>query len=424
MTNPNPFEDYLFHPEQAQSDAPVSAPVAKIDARFPCQQCGGDLAYAIGTDDLCCTYCGRHHEIDIPDVQIEEIELPKGLERLEESRKLGSTEIVLKCPNCAAQFDMEEHVHAGDCPFCGTSVVTSTGEIHEFSPQAVLPFAITRDQAFEAYKKWIAGRWFAPSKLKGHARESKSLKGVYIPYWTYDSDTVTSYAGQRGDVYYVRQNVTVFENGRAVRRSRMVPKIRWTPVQGRTDRHFDDLLIGATRTLPRKITDWLEPWDLQNLVPYTEEYLSGFQSEVYQVALDEGFTHAQRVMQQVIRRDVNHAIGGDQQRISRLHTNHSDTTFKHVLLPLWTAAFTFKDKTYRFVVNGRNGKTRGERPYSVIKIACAGIAAAVVAGTMIVTFQSANMNGYVVDRPIFYPDRGGRQYRDPFRELQRRMPRY
>lgn len=426
----NPFEDTLtqkqapdlFDGAPADAAAPVTAPEAKTESRFPCSHCGGHLAYDIGTNDLRCTYCGREQEIDIPDVEIAEISLPKGLERLEETRKLGKTEELLQCPSCAAQFDLDTSVHSGDCPFCGTSVVTSTGEIHEFSPQALLPFAISREEAFSAYSKWIKGRWFAPSKLKDHARENESLKGVYIPYWTYDSDTVTSYSGQRGDVYYVRKMVTVMENGRYVRRSRMVPKVRWTRVQGRTQRHFDDLLIGATKTLPRKITDWLEPWDLENLVPYTEEYLSGFQSEVYQVALDEGFTHAQRNMQQVIRRDVTQSIGGDQQRIHRSNTKHSKTTFKHLLLPLWTAAFTFKGKTYRFVVNGRNGKIRGERPYSIIKIGLAGIAAAAVIGTVLVTFQSGTMNGYVVDRPIFNDSRYNRRLNDPFRDL--RLPRY
>ncbi len=400
---------------EAEVQAPADAPKARTESRFPCSNCGGNLAYEIGTDDLKCTYCGRHHEIEIPDTEIRELNLPKGLNQLEQTRKLGKTEKLLKCPNCAARFDLDESLHSGDCPFCGTSVVTSTGEIQEFSPQALLPFAIDRDEAFAAYSKWIKSRWFAPSKLKNHARESESLKGVYIPYWTYDSDTVTAYTGQRGDVYYVRKMVTVMENGRYVRRSRMVPKIRWTSVSGKTARHFDDVLIGATKTLPRKITDWLEPWDLENLVPYTEEYLSGFQSEVYQVALDEGFTHAERVMQQVIRRDVTQAIGGDQQRIHRLNTNHSDTSFKHLLLPLWTAAFSFKGKTYRFVVNGRNGKTRGERPYSIVKITLAGIAAAAVVGTAIVTFQSGAVSGYVVDRPIFY-DQYNRQRNDPFRD--------
>lgn len=383
--------------------APHQAPNANDETRFPCSNCGSVLIYAVGTDEMECHHCGVRNAIDIPDVAIEEISLPKGLEKLERTRELGTTESILKCPNCAAEFNLDTNLHASDCPFCGTTVVTSTGEIHEFSPQALLPFSITSDQAHEAYKKWINGRWFAPSKLKKHAREEYGLNGIYIPYWTYDSDTLTAYSGQRGDVYYVRQNVTVMENGRYVRRSRMVPKVRWTPVHGSTDRHFDDVLIGATRTLPRKITDWLEPWDLENLVPYKEDYLSGFQSEVYQVALDEGFGHAKHLMKQIIRNDVRRSIGGDQQRIQRLHTKHSDTTFKHVLLPLWTAAFSFRGKTYRFVVNGRNGKTRGERPYSVIKIALAGAAAAAVIITGVVTMDSAQVSGYIVDRPIFYP---------------------
>ena len=128
----NPFEDYLTY--QQVPGAPVEAPTVKAETRFPCKHCGGKLAYEIGTDDLRCTYCGRHHEIDIPDVEIEEISLPKGLERLEETRKLGKTETVLKCPNCAAQFDLEDSVHSGDCPFCGTSVVTSTGCLLYTSP--------------------------------------------------------------------------------------------------------------------------------------------------------------------------------------------------------------------------------------------------------------------------------------------------
>ena len=126
-------------------------------------------------------------------------------------------------------------------------------------------------------------------RLSRYARDDNDLNGVYVPYWTYDSDTVTAYSGQRGDVYYVKERYVTYQNGRRVTRTRSVPKVRWTPVSGRTRRHFDDVLVGATRTLPRKITDWLQPWDLQNLVPFTEEYLSGFSSEVYQVNLDRGF---------------------------------------------------------------------------------------------------------------------------------------
>ncbi|MDB4223556.1 PAS domain S-box protein, partial [Granulosicoccus sp.] len=108
-----------------------------------------------------------------------------------------------------------------------------------------------------------------------------------------------------------------------VTRTRKVPKTRWYSANGRTSRHFDDVLVGATKTLPRQITDWLAPWDLENLIPYTEDYLAGFSSEVYQVDLDEGFNIAQESMDKIIRGDVRRAIGGDKQRITSLKTHHS-----------------------------------------------------------------------------------------------------
>jgi hypothetical protein len=84
------------------------------------------------------------------------------------------------------------------------------------------------------------------------------------------------------------------------------------------------------------------------------------------------------LMDQHIRQAVRRDIGGDQQQIHSLNTHYSDTTFKHVLLPVWSAAFRYQNKTYRFVINGRNGRTQGERPYSKIKIAL--LVIAVLAG--------------------------------------------
>jgi DNA-directed RNA polymerase subunit RPC12/RpoP len=361
------FDDSLFSVGEAKT-------AALTETRFPCQQCGAMLHYAIGTNSLECRYCGHFNRIVDKRVQIDELDYHEALLKLQTSKKIRPETNIIQCPNCAAQFAMDAHIHAGECPFCSTNVVTSTSHAKPIKPKALLPFKITADQAKASYERWLSKLWFAPNELKKFSRSDTSLNGVYIPYWTYDSDTVTAYSGERGDVYYVTQMVTVVVDGRRVRRRRQVPKIRWTPVSGRTNRHFDDVLVGATRTLPRKITDWLEPWDLENLLPYTEEYLSGFSSEVYQVELDQGFNHAQTNMDRIIKGDVKRSIGGDQQRIRRLQTTHSETTFKHVLLPLWSAAFDFRGKTYRFVVNGRTGKVRGERPYSVVKIALAVVA--------------------------------------------------
>ena len=69
-----------------------------------------------------------------------------------------------------------------------------------------------------------------------------------------------------------------------------------------------------------------------------------------------------------------------EQRVHSINTTVSDVTFKHVLLPVWLAAYKYRGKTYRFVVNGQSGKVQGERPWSAWKIAFAVVLGLIVAG--------------------------------------------
>lgn len=328
------------------------------------------MLFVPGSSELACRHCGHRTTIDRRDDTIVEYDFKEALHTLAQAAPAGRRAST-QCENCAAEFDFDEHVHAGECPFCGTQIVGGTGVNRLIRPESLLPFKIDEAAALRAYQSWIKKLWFAPGQMKAHARRDHRLTGVYVPYWTYDSSTQTRYRGQRGDNYTVPQSYTTVENGRTVRRTRMVTKIRWRPVSGQVRRFFDDVLIGASMSLPRKITDRLAPWDLENLTGYDEKFLSGFRSEIYQVDLDEGFRQAVSIMDRVIRNDVSRDIGGDHQRITQLDTRHDDTTFKHILLPVWSAGFRFRKKTYRFVVNGRSGKVQGERPYSVVKIAFA-----------------------------------------------------
>ena len=83
-------------------------------------------------------------------------------------------------------------------------------------------------------------------------------------------------------------------------------------------------------------------------------------------------------MREVIAGDIRADIGGDQQIIERMEVAHDATTFKHVLLPVWVAAFQFVGQPYRFVVNGRTGEVHGERPWSFWKIAGAAVLGALL----------------------------------------------
>jgi DNA-directed RNA polymerase subunit RPC12/RpoP len=340
---------------------------------FPCEQCGADLLYSPDKQQLVCDYCGFHNIISVSTEEIKEYDFNSALDELErlkhdrENASASTTISIIQCPSCAAEFSLEEEFSAG-CPFCGTSVVTSTEHARFIQPKSLLPFQITEQQARTAFDQWVRGLWFAPSKLKKSSKHNEKLTGVYLPYWTYDSQTENRYRGQRGTIYYERQVYYAVVDGRRERRVRSVPKVRWRAVSGHVSLHFDDILIGASKTLPRKIIDHLEPWDLDSLVPYSESYLSGFHSELYQITVDKGFMQAKNIMNYHINNAVRNNIGGDKQRISNLNTQHSNITFKHLLLPVWSAAFKYRNKTYRYVINGRNGKIHGERPYSIVKI--------------------------------------------------------
>ena len=121
-------------------------------------------------------------------------------------------------------------------------------------------------------------------------------------------------------------------------------------------------------------------WDLTALEPYQPQYLAGFRSEAYTVELQDAFVEARAIMDRQILRDVKFDIGGDRQRVHDVQTQVSDVTFKHILVPLWLAAYKYRGQSYRFVVNGQTGEVAGERPYSAWKIAFAVMVGMIIAG--------------------------------------------
>jgi len=351
------------------------APLA--EHRFPCDACGADLRFEPGADRLHCDHCGATQALEgaAPHLTpIRELDLRSALTAKLPEAEMEETR-VSTCPNCAAQVEFDAQVHAAECPFCATPVVTDTGPHRHIKPRAVLPFAFPEEVARDAMKDWLGALWFAPSGLQTYARKGRKMQGIYVPYWTYDAQTRSQYKGERGTVYY--ETRTVMRDGK--RQQVRVQKVRWRPTSGRVARFFDDVLVLASKSLPKRYTDALEPWDLSELQPYSPEYLAGFRAEGYVVELTDGFDEARALMDRVILRDVKFDIGGDRQRVHGVQTQVSDMTFKHILLPVWLAAYKYRGKTYRFVVNGRTGRVQGERPYSAMKITLAVIAVAIIA---------------------------------------------
>jgi DNA-directed RNA polymerase subunit RPC12/RpoP len=352
-----------------ETTEPQAAPAA-AEKQFPCNRCGAQLDFAPGTSSLKCPYCGSENLITRSEERIEELDFGVYLARAAAEHETHEA-LRIKCEKCGAETTVPGTVAAGICPFCSANLVLTGKSSSLIKPRSLLPFSVTQKQAFENFRNWIRKLWFAPGDLKRYAQYEGRLAGVYVPFWTYDCEATTSYSGERGDYYWVTESYTAYENRKPVQRARKVRHTRWRAAAGTVQNSFDDILVLASKSLPRKYADRLEPWDLQSLVPYADEYLSGFRAESYQVDLAEGFKSAQEAMDPVIRQNIRRDIGGDEQRIHSLNSRYGKITFKHILLPVWMSAYRLRDKVYRILINARTGEVQGEQPYSVWKIAAA-----------------------------------------------------
>ncbi len=359
-----------------------------VTGTFACTNCGADLTYKPGSTHLNCTYCGTDNHIPEIKEVIKEFDFHQYIEDHQEDIHTHSIHVV-NCGSCGATTSLEPNVTGASCAYCASPLVAD--QVHKESiiePKSLLPFKLNKEEALAAFKKWVDQLWFAPNKLKKATLNFDHFKGVYIPYWTFDANTFSKYVGQRGDYYYVTESYTTTENGKTVSKTRQVRRTRWSYASGDVDHFFDDVLTVATKSLSQQHIYQLEPWDLENLIPFDKKYLSGFITEKYQVDLEDGFSIAKGKMGQKIEDMVRLQIGGDTQRILSVESDYRQIKFKHLLLPVYVSAYRFNNKLFRFLVNGRTGEVQGERPWSWIKISLAVLTGITIAGILYFISQS------------------------------------
>ena len=345
----------------------IDKPHHRINQQMSCTNCGAILRYSPNASAIACPYCGSENKIEQKSEQ-EITDATKELSYLDflKHNKDKGVKIevkTVKCTGCGAVSTLKPNLTSDVCGFCGTSLVLENGGISSVvKPKAMLPFKIEQKKGLELFQQWIADLWFAPNDLVKAARTNEKLKGMYLPYWTYDANTYSEFSGERGV-----NRTEYYTDSEGNQQSRI--RTDWFPVSGDLTKDFDDVLVIATNSLPQDYTQALEPWDLKDLAPYDDRYISGFQTEMYQVEIEQGFERAKKRMEDQIEDDIKRKIGGDQQRIHRLNVDYDNITFKHILLPIWICSYLYNGKVYRFLINGRTGEVQGERPYSWIKIA-------------------------------------------------------
>lgn len=322
------------------------------------------MVYDPGKQMLLCPSCGSTRDIPRANDMVVERSFADAATLADRPTGFAVPSKVFHCNGCGANTSVDPETVAFNCPFCGSKNVNA--EAHEarvIRPSGILPFKVTKASALEKFKVWIGKGWFAPSNLKRLAQLDK-IRSVYIPFWTYDADTFSQWQAEAGYHYYTTETYTEGDQTK----TRQVRHTRWEWVSGYHDKSFDDVLVQASSGLEQRFAEQIYPFQLEELVNYDGQYILGHESEVYQKDVKDAFEVADGIMDSAIRAEVTKRIPGDTHRNLQIDTRKSAITFKHVLLPLWIAAYMYNNKVYRFLVNGQTGKIAGKKPTAAWKV--------------------------------------------------------
>jgi hypothetical protein len=362
------------------------AEIAALE-KHACPACGAQAEWNPSKQKLVCPFCGTEapYAVDKDTGKVQELDLVSALRSIpDEDRGWRTDRRSVQCQSCKAVMVYDPARVGQNCEFCGSPALVDYQEIKSpIRPQSLLPFKVTASQIRESMRAWYSGRWFAPGALKSKALVDQ-IKGMYIPYWTFDAQAECPWRAEAGYYYYVQESYT---DNQGKRQTRQVRKVRWEPASGHVSHFFDDQPVPGSRGIDAGLLRGIEPFPTKELVPYDTAFLSGFVVEHYQVVLLDAANQGRERMSEELRALCSAQVPGDTQRNLEIFPTYSGETFKHILVPLWLLTYTYGRRVFQVVANGYTGAIAGRYPKSPWKIAAAVLVAIIAIITVVVLTQ-------------------------------------
>ena len=318
-----------------------------------CSNCGGTMRYDVASFGLVCDFCGHTKPLRRPEEQYvsEERDFESALR--ENTASWGTARRLITCKQCGAAMLYDSDQMSGMCPYCGSTIVLTAGEMdNSIAPSGIIPFTTTREQVAQNYYKWNKFALWSPERFR-KGKVLGNLVGVYVPFWTFDADTVSTYTGDYGD------NVTVGDS----------TTTKWHTGRGVIDKFVNDMCIcGSRRFCSNKMLNSVVMFRPDEILPYTPEALAGFAAEKYTINIDEAWEMAKNSIRGNLECASCQNEHADYYRNVKLSTQYSNIKFRYILFPVWLAACPYNGKIYYVVASGHDNRGNCGRPVSVLKI--------------------------------------------------------
>lgn len=325
---------------------------------YKCPCCGGAIEFNSATQSMACPYCGT--EFDIATLQSfdQELQQEMGGDNMHwattggtgwyqgEQESLRS----LCCNSCGGEVVVDATTAATECPFCGNPVMIPSQLSGALRPNLLIPFQVDKEAAKAALRNHYKGKRLLPKVFKDE-NHIDEIKGIYVPFWLYDTDTQAS-------VRYKATTTRSWSDSSYIYTETCYYMVRRGGYVG-----FEKVPVDGSTKMQDELMESIEPFDCTKAVPFHTAYLSGFLADKYDV---DSATSIQRANER-IKRSTEDAFRTTVQGYTTVIPEASSVSFhngnaNYALYPVWLLNTTWNGQKYTFAVNGQTGKIAGDLP--------------------------------------------------------------
>ena len=342
---------------------------------YQCPACTGPLHFAGGSGKLECEYCGASYDVaEIEALYAEKEEKAAAARQAaEETRQSapsgdggawdtsgfsedwgteGDGMRAYSCPSCGAELICDENTAATSCPYCGNPTVVPGQFSGQLRPDFIIPFRLSKEDAVKALKDHYKGKIFLPKSFtqENHVQE---IQGIYVPFWMFDGEA-------EGDACYEATRSHTYRSG-----DYEVTKTEHYDVYRAGMVNFEKIPVDASSKMPDDHMDSIEPYDYQELKPFSTAYLPGFLADKFDVTVEQCLQRAdQRCQGTLVSALRNTVTGYDTCTLINNSVNLKRGKVHYALMPVWMLNTKWKGKDFLFAMNGQTGKLVGDLPVS------------------------------------------------------------
>lgn len=258
---------------------------------YKCPACGGTLEFDSATQKMKCPFCDSVFDVSAlqqKDAVLDTQQADMGEQPQEDSFNWSDSATqewndngmsVFVCKSCGGEIVADENTAATACPYCGNNTVLSGRLSGVLKPDFVIPFQLNKAQAKEKLKEYTAKRAFAPKSFKDE-NHLEEIKGIYVPFWLFDSNIHAS-------VQYEGTRVRTWRDSKY-----QYTETSYYDIYRQGDMSFNNIPVDGSTKMPDDLMESIEPFDFSQAVDFQTAYLAGYLADKYDVGMEESIPRA------------------------------------------------------------------------------------------------------------------------------------